>query len=130
MLRKTRRRYASVCRSRANVPPNATNDETGQDEQVEIGYTRFVYKNNWFVLSQTDGKEYEPEPVPGWNAETALSNLNIERVPFTMMDGNVQGYAKRSNRIYIPLAEQPETTLFHELAHIVMGHTVGRIAQQ
>ena len=31
------------------------NDETGQDEQVEIGYTRFVYKNNWFVLSQTDG---------------------------------------------------------------------------
>jgi hypothetical protein len=40
------------------------NDETGQDEQVEIGYTRFVYKNNWFVLSQTDGKEYEPEYRP------------------------------------------------------------------
>ena len=38
------------------------NDETGKDEKVEIGYTRFVYKNNWFVLSQTDGKEYEPEP--------------------------------------------------------------------
>src|SRR5205085_7870307 len=62
------------------------NDETGQDEKVEIGYTRFVYKNNWFVLSQTDGKEFEPEPVPGWNADTALSTMGIERVPFTMLD--------------------------------------------
>jgi antirestriction protein ArdC len=99
------------------------NDETGQDEPVEIGYTRFVYKNNWFVLSQTDGKDYEPEPVPGWNADTALSNLNIERVPFTMMDGNVQGYAKHRTVAINPVAEQPESTLFHELAHIVLGHT-------
>jgi antirestriction protein ArdC len=99
------------------------NDETGQDEKVEFGYTRFVYKNNWFVLSQTDGKDYEPEPVPGWNADTALSNLNIERVPFTMMDGNVQGYAKHRTVAINPIAEQPESTLFHELAHIVLGHT-------
>jgi len=99
------------------------NDETGQDEQVEIGYTRFVYKNNWFVLSQTDGAEYVPEPLPGWNADTALSALNIQRTPFTMMDGNVQGYAKQRNVSINPLAEQPESTLFHELAHIVLGHT-------
>jgi antirestriction protein ArdC len=98
-------------------------DETGQDEKVEIGYTRFVYKNNWFVLSQTDGKEYEPEPVPGWNADTALSTLGIERTPFTMMDGNVQGYAKQRTVSINPVAEQPESTLFHELAHIVLGHT-------
>jgi antirestriction protein ArdC len=99
------------------------NDETGQDESVEIGYTRFVYKNNWFVLSQTDGAEYEPEPVPGWNADTALSNLNVERTPFTMLDGNVQGYAKQRTVAINPIAEQPESTLFHELAHIVLGHT-------
>jgi antirestriction protein ArdC len=99
------------------------NDETGKDEKIEIGYTRFVYKNNWFVLSQTDGKEYEPEPVPGWNADTALSALNIERVQFTMMDGNVQGYAKQRTVAINPVAEQPESTLFHELAHIVLGHT-------
>jgi hypothetical protein len=99
------------------------NDETGQDEKVEIGYTRFVYKNNWFVLSQTDGAEYEPEPVPGWNADTALSTLGIERTPFTMIDGNVQGYAKNRSVSISPLAEQPESTLFHELAHVVLGHT-------
>jgi hypothetical protein len=84
---------------------------------------RFVYKNNWFVLSQTDGKEYEPEPVPGWNADTALSALGIDRVPFTMMDGNVQGYAKHRTVAISPIAEQPESTLFHELAHVVLGHT-------
>jgi len=99
------------------------NDETGKDEPVEIGYTRFVYKNNWFVLSQTDGKEYEPEPVPGWNADTALSALNIQRTPLTMLDGNVQGYAKQRTVSINPVAEQPESTLFHELAHIVLGHT-------
>jgi antirestriction protein ArdC len=99
------------------------NAETGQDEKVEIGYTRFVYKNNWFVLSQTDGADYQPEPVPGWNADTALSTLGIERVPFTMLDGNVQGYAKNRTVAVSPLAEQPESTLFHELAHIVLGHT-------
>jgi antirestriction protein ArdC len=99
------------------------NDETGQDEKVEIGYTRFVYKNNWFVLSQTDGAEYEPEPVPGWNADTALSTLGIERTPFTMLDGNVQGFAKNRTVAINPVAEQPESTLFHELAHVVLGHT-------
>jgi antirestriction protein ArdC len=99
------------------------NDETGKDEPVEIGYTRFVYENNWFVLSQTDGAEYEPEPVPGWNADTALSNLNVERTPFTMLDGNVQGYTKQRTVAINPIAEQPESTLFHELAHIILGHT-------
>jgi len=32
---------------------------------------------------------WSPEPVPGWDATTALSSLNIERVPFAMLDGNV-----------------------------------------
>jgi antirestriction protein ArdC len=99
------------------------NNETGQDEPTEIGYTRFVYKPHWFVLSQTDGKEYVPEPVPGWNADSALSTLKVERVPFAMVDGNVQGYAKQRTVAINPLAEQPESTLFHELAHIVLGHT-------
>lgn len=40
-----------------------------------------------------------------------------------MLDGNVQGYAKQRTVAINPVAEQPESTLFHELAHIVLGHT-------
>jgi hypothetical protein len=96
-----------------------------KDEQTEPEqcFTRFVYKNHWFVLSQTDGAEYKPEPVPEWDAEKALSAMNIERVPFAIMDGNVQGYAKHRTVAINPVAEQPESTLFHELAHIILGHT-------
>jgi antirestriction protein ArdC len=99
-----------------------TESEEGQ-EQCESAYTCFVYCPHWFVLSQTDGAEYVAEPVPGWDSTTALSSLNIERVPFTMLDGNVQGYAKSRMVAINPVAEQPESTLFHELAHIVLGHT-------
>lgn len=85
--------------------------------------TCFVYCPHWFVLSQTDGREYVPEPLPGWDATHALATLNVERVPFTMIDGNVQGYAKGRTVAINPVADQPESTLFHELAHVVLGHT-------
>jgi antirestriction protein ArdC len=100
-----------------------TTDAEESQEQSEFAYTCFVYCPHWFVLSQTDGAEYVPEPVPGWDATTALSSLNIQRVAFTMLDGNVQGYAKSRTVAINPVAEQPESTLFHELAHIVLGHT-------
>lgn len=94
----------------------------GEAEAPEV-VTCFVYCPHWFVLSQTDGKEYKPEPLPGWEEDTALRSLNIERVPFTMLDGNVQGYALHRQVAINPVADQPESTLFHELAHIVLGHT-------
>src|SRR4029078_6176913 len=49
--------------------------------------------------------------------------LNIERIPFDHTDGNVQGFA-RDRRIAInPLAQLPTKTLFHELGHVILGHT-------
>lgn len=100
------------------------NDETGADEPVEIGYTRFVYRNNWFVLSQTDGAEYTPEPIPGWDRVQALASLAIEETPFAATDGNIQGYAVKRAVAVSPIAAMPWKTLFHELAHVVLGHTV------
>src|SRR5438128_8832639 len=37
-----------------------------ESQEMEISWTRFVYRNHWFVLSQTDGAEYQPEAIPGW----------------------------------------------------------------
>jgi len=99
------------------------NDDTGQDETVEVGFTRFVYKNHWFVLSQTDGAEYTPQSLPDWNESKALESLGVAKVPFENMDGRVQGYARNREVAISLLAEQPEATLFHELAHVVLGHT-------
>jgi antirestriction protein ArdC len=100
-----------------------TTDEQGQEEEVQVGFTRFIYRPHWFVLSQTDGADYKPEPAPGWDASAALAKLGIESVPFTMTDGNVQGYASGRTVAISPIADHPEATLFHEIAHVVLGHT-------
>lgn len=106
---------------RCNVPAKDGDDQEGEREDAT--YTCFVYCPHWFVLSQTEGREYVPEALPGWDATKALASLNVDWVPFALMDGNVQGYAKGRTVAINPVAEQPESTLFHELAHIVLGHT-------
>src|SRR5256885_16392806 len=47
-------------------------DEQGIETEQEFAFTRFVYRNHWFVLAQTDGAEYRPEPLPDWDESKAL----------------------------------------------------------
>jgi len=87
-------------------------------------FTRFVFRPNWFVLSQTEGNNVTVATAPDWNAERALSALGITRVEFATMNGNAQGYAAPGKQIAInPVAALPHKTMFHELAHVVLGHT-------
>ena len=86
-------------------------------------FTRFVYKNRWFVLSQTDGEDYQPAPVADWTIDRALAALEIARVPFESLNGNSQGYARAREIAINPVAALPHKTTFHELAHVVLGHT-------
>jgi antirestriction protein ArdC len=92
-------------------------------------YTRFVYRAHWFVLCQTDGKPYVPTDLPDWNESRALPTLGIERIAFDHPNGNCQGYAVDRQVSVSPIAFAPHRTLFHELAHVVLGHTaeVGRM---
>lgn len=90
----------------------------------EAKKTIFVYKNNWFVLDQTDGAEFVPPALPAFDIDAALQALEIERVPFTHTDGNSQGYAQNRNVAINPVAQHPTRTLFHEIAHVVLGHTL------
>jgi hypothetical protein len=99
-------------------------DDAGGDESNGEGtFTSFIYKARWFVLSQTDGQELGPTTIPDWDAEHALANLGIERVAFENTDGNCQGYARDRNIAINPVAQLPHKTLFHEAAHVVLGHT-------
>jgi len=85
--------------------------------------THFTYKSLWFVLSQTEGAEYVRTEVPEWSEGRALQALAVDRVRFDHPNGNCQGYALARSIAVSPIAELPHKTLFHELAHIVLGHT-------
>lgn len=88
---------------------------------VEERIVRFVYRNRWFVLAQTDGEPYEPPPIPDWDAERALAALNITEQRFDEMYGNVMGYTRPPRTIAVsPLSPWPHKTRFHELAHVLL----------
>jgi antirestriction protein ArdC len=95
----------------------------GSDVETEITFKRFVFRRNWFMLSQTDGAEYQMPTIPTWDRARALLTLNVEEIPFEMMNGNCQGYATGRQIAINPVAHMPAKTTFHELAHIELGHT-------
>jgi antirestriction protein ArdC len=95
----------------------------GAEVETEATFKRFVFRRNWFMLSQTDGAPYQPPSSPTWDRSRAFSTLSVEEIPFEMLNGNCQGYAKGRQIAINPLAQMPAKTTFHELAHIELGHT-------
>lgn len=96
--------------------------ETG--EEAERVFTRFVWRPNWFTVHQTDGEAFAaPAVSPDWDRDAALSALDIAEERFAMADGNCQGYARKRTIAVSPVAALPHKTTFHELAHVVLGHT-------
>lgn len=99
------------------------NKATGEAE--EFKFSRFIWRNNWFVLSQTEGEDYQHEIViPSWDKAAALGVLEITETEFNHPSGNCQGYAAGRSIAVSPIAQYPHKTRFHELAHVVLGHTV------
>ncbi|MCA1600882.1 MAG: DUF1738 domain-containing protein, partial [Acidobacteria bacterium] len=94
-----------------------------EGENGERRFTSFMHKARWFAISQTVGDEFTPPRLPEWEAERALAALDIEQIAFTDTDGNCQGYAKKRQIAINPVAQLPHKTLFHEAAHITLGHT-------
>jgi hypothetical protein len=95
--------------------------ETDEDTKERgVVKTIFVYRNNWFVLAQTDGPDLELPPIPSWDKERAMSTLNAHEIPFDHPDGNCMGFARSRGIAVSPLAPYPWKTWIHELAHVVM----------
>lgn len=107
-----------ITRKRRDEEAN-TNDEA----EGEHTYTSFVHRARWFVLSQTEGQELAATSIPQWDAGLALATLNIERIAFDSTDGNCQGFARKRQIAINPMAQLPYKTLFHEAAHVTLGHT-------
>jgi antirestriction protein ArdC len=97
--------------------------ENAQGQREEVAFNRFIWRPNWFVLAQTEGRDMEPQPVPGvWSPDRALVALDVARVPFESWNGNAQGYAIARTLAVSPIAENPTKTFIHELAHVLL-HT-------
>jgi antirestriction protein ArdC len=94
------------------------------DRQEESEYLAgFLWRPNWFVLAQTDGEPYEMPASPVWDKALALSTLGITETEFQHTDGNTMGYAEGRRVAVSPLCPLPHKTLFHEVAHVELGHT-------
>jgi hypothetical protein len=104
------------------VKTRKTDRETG--EAIEAGFTQFTRRPYWFSLEQTEGTEFIPEDTaPQWDATKAMQALAVEEIHFHHLNGNVMGYASGRNIAINPLNPIKHKTRFHELAHIVLGHT-------
>jgi antirestriction protein ArdC len=99
-------------------------EESDNDESGQGTFTSFVHKARWFVLSQTEGNDLEPQVTPEWEAKRALAALDIELIEFDSTDGNCQGFARKRQIAINPVAQLPHKTLFHEMAHVAIGHTL------
>ena len=65
-----------------------------------------------------------PEPeIPAWDKADALDALNIQEIPFEHTDGNCLGLARERSIAINPVNPLPHKTRFHELAHVLLGHT-------
>jgi hypothetical protein len=95
--------------------------EDGSDDAAV--FTRFVYKPHWFCLGQTEGQELPPAPIHEWDRAKALETLGVSEVPFDAVDGNVMGFARGRTIAVSPLNPLPFKTTFHEVAHVLLGHT-------
>lgn len=109
----------------ALVMPVTINKKDDAGEKTGKCFQWFTLKNNWFSLDQTDGQDYAAEVIsPAWDKCKALEALSITEIRFDSPNGNSQGYATGKNIAINPVAALPHKTRFHELAHVVLGHTL------
>ena len=95
-------------------------------QEAGAGGTFNVYmlRPNWFSLNQTEGDEFVAESVaPAWDAMTAMAALDIVEEPFQQLLGNRLGHASARSIGISPLNPLKHKTRFHEIAHVVLGHT-------
>jgi antirestriction protein ArdC len=94
-------------------------DGTEQDTAA----TWFVYRPNWFVLAQTDGQPLPEPEIPTWDKARALAALDVTEISFDALNGNCLGFARDRSIAINPVNPMPHKTRFHELAHVLLGHT-------
>ncbi len=99
-------------------------EQKQEDDSVESHLIGFKPVRCIFTLSETEGAELPTSQLPEWDVHTALQKLHIRQVPFNELNPNIQGYSRGKDVAINPVAVSPTKTLMHEIAHIVLGHTL------
>ena len=109
---------------RADKDAPADSAEAGAVGESGGTFSMFMLRPNWFSLNQTEGDEFAAESItPAWDAVTAMAALDIVEEPFRQLLGNRLGYASARTIGISPLNPLKHKTRFHEMAHVVLGHT-------
>ncbi len=117
-------------RAKEVIVPVLVNEKLPEDEPVEEKRERvarligFKAVRAVFALSDTEGDDLPPAPIPNWNEEALLAKFGIRQIPFESTNGNLQGYSHGLEFAINPVAYNPQKTKFHEWAHIILGHTM------
>jgi hypothetical protein len=117
-------------RAKEGIVPVLINEPVPEDEPIDEKRERvarligFKLVRAVFALSDTDGPEIPPQPIPGWDYQTALGKLGVREAPFDEVNGNLQGYSIGTEIAINPVAVRPTKTRFQELGHVVLGHTL------
>ena len=105
---------------------NKKKDEITGEEKITSIFTKYKYVNRWFAMSQTEGKDFNPATATlgDFDFSKVYKELKIKLIPFEKINGNVQGYAYTAKKELAinPIAQDPEMTILHEVAHIALEH--------
>ncbi len=105
--------------------PRSDDDEQLEDKRERVArLIGFKLVRGVFPLSATGGKELPHVEPPGWSLAQALDKMGIREVPFDQTAGNIQGWSRGLEFGINPLAVNRNKTVFHELGHIALGHTL------
>ncbi len=105
------------------VRPVVIKRKAETEGEEDSTFMRFKAVPCLFGLSETEGEALPMVEPVGWDLNTALEVLDIKRVDFAHLDGNVAGYSTERKVAINPVATDPLGTMFHEIAHVVLGHT-------
>jgi hypothetical protein len=124
------RHVAKGSRAKEVIVPVLIHEAPPEDETLEEKRERvakligFKVVRAVFALSDTDGPVMPPPPTPGWDLAIALDKLGVREVPFDNTNGNLQGWSQGTEFAINPIAANRNKTIYHELGHILLGHTL------
>jgi len=108
------------------VPVKAKKKKEDGTEEDEIKFTRFMLRNFWFYLGQTEGEDYNPErsEEQSWSVFSALNFLGIKDLGFRYADVSDarESYATESGIAVSAIAQHQALAWVRAAAKVLLGH--------